>query len=130
MLYYHDNGTLLPVATVTQAAARCRRQLVHVETATVPDPDACRPQAAMVSPVETHPACHNPLICCRMSAKQPTRCMRITTALRHTRISHLIACETSEPIPGFNKRSVTLCDCCRVALRSIIATQSSVASAF
>ena len=130
MLHYHVNVTLFPVATVTQTAGRCRRQLIHVESPTVPDPNVCRPKTALVWPMETHSAWHNPLSRCRMSASQPTWRMRITATLRHTRISHLIACKTSEPIPGFNKRSVTLCDCCWVALRTIITAQSSVASTF
>ena len=98
--------TLLPVATVSQKAAACWPQLVHVKGTTVTNPDVLRPSTAAAVPVETHCPIDNALRHCGVPTRKPSWRMRTTLLFRHTRVRHLLSCASLDPIPGLGQVAV------------------------
>ena len=88
------------ITTITKVTSWRGPKLVHVETATVTNANVGRPQATIISPMETHFSTDNSISCSRVRAIQPTRCMGATSIFSYTGRRHLCSRCTTKSIPS------------------------------
>ena len=101
-LRLHSNAS-----TVTQGTHRSLRQLIHVESSTVTDPDVILPVTTFTDPVITNLSANHTLGLCGMFTVEPTRGMGTTSPCWYAGVWHDFTGGGREAVPLGGQISVT-----------------------
>ena len=94
-----NERTCISASTVTQGTHRSLRQLIHVESSTVTDPDVILPVTTFTDPVITNLSANHALGLCGMFTVEPARGMGTTSPCWYAGVWHDFTGGGREAVP-------------------------------